>query len=107
MNYKLSRKNKDNKWWTYGNFKKSEQYGTYSAGFKISDLEAAILEEKNKGNEWINFSAFEDTPKEDKQKAFDQAKEELVDPLEDDIPFAIMLPLLSTLIAISSYGFLV
>jgi hypothetical protein len=63
MNYKLSKKNADNKWWTYGSFKKSDKYGTYSANFKVSSLRDLI--ELAGTEEWITLSAFEDTPKED------------------------------------------
>lgn len=79
MNFKLSRKNAEQKWWTYGSFKKN-QWDNYQASFKISNLEEAIDLAKQKGDEWINFSAFED----DKQESPQQVSNEPSYPQDDD-----------------------
>lgn len=66
MNYKLSKRNpnKENKFWTYGNFKKNK-WGNYQASFKVSALQELI---DQADGEWVNLSAFaEEEPAQQKQ----------------------------------------
>lgn len=77
MNYKLTTKNKDGKWWTYGNVRTTEK-GSLQAGLKISSLKELIAQTEAEGKEWINFMMFEDDKKESKQTA---------NVSEDEIPF--------------------
>ena len=81
MKYKLSRKNENGKWWTYGQFE-TNQWGNLQASFKIENLEKAIELAKNdpKCKGWINFSAFED----DKPK---QQTNNYTQELSDEVPF--------------------
>ena len=91
MKYKLSRKNENGKWWTYGQFE-TNQWGNLQASFKIENLEKAIEIAKNdpKCKGWINFSAFEDDsnrsgkPNSSKPQA---GTSPYADELNDSIPF--------------------
>jgi hypothetical protein len=91
MNYKLSTKNSEGKWWSYGTFK-ANQYGKLQASFKLSALKDLVGLAESQGKEWVNLAAFEaDKPKE--ETAQDYAKNSgatYVDDgnqLEDIIPF--------------------
>ena len=90
MDYKLSAKNKEGKWWTYGSIKKN-QWGNNQASFKVSSLEDLIAQAKAEGKEWVNLSLFEN----DKEKidSHNEAKgnayqpQDVIDDLNDSIPF--------------------
>jgi len=60
MKYKLSAK-RNGKWWNYGSFGLNK-YDNYSASFKVTPELLELLKEKE--GQWVNFSAFEDKPKE-------------------------------------------
>lgn len=62
MDYKLSAKNKEGKWWGYGSFKENN-YGKLQASFKVSALEELIAQAKSEGKEWVNLAAFENDKK--------------------------------------------
>lgn len=60
MNYKLSCKNKNGKYWQYGTIKKN-QFGNNQASFKVSALKELI--ELAGDKEWVNLSLFDNIPK--------------------------------------------
>jgi hypothetical protein len=60
MDYKLSTKNKNGKWWTYGIIKTSPK-GHNQASFKVSALKELI--ELAGDKEWVNLSLFDNVPK--------------------------------------------
>lgn len=76
--YKVSAKRSDGKWWNFGRIK-TNQYGNLSLSFKNTpELREHVLQ----GGEWLNFSLFEDKPKEG------QPKQEVLPPFNDsEIPF--------------------
>jgi hypothetical protein len=96
MNYRLSRKNQLGKWWTYGDFKKN-QYGNYTASFKVEKLQELIELAKMEGKQWINLSAFEEKEQaDDAPVPSRQARPHykvtndvagINDDLDDEIPF--------------------
>ena len=92
MKYKLSRKNENGKWWTYGQFE-TNQWGNLQASFKRENLEKAIEIAKNdpKCKGWINFSAFEDDGKKpnNNQASYSSGgnNSSPVEGLDDSIPF--------------------
>jgi hypothetical protein len=92
MNYRLSRKNEQGKWWTYGDFKLNK-YNNYSASFKVSALEELIAMAKKEGSAWVNLSAFQEEEKQQSKPAHDYkttpevSGANTVDDFEDDIPF--------------------
>lgn len=57
MDYKLSRKNAEGKWWQYGNIKEN-QWGNNQASFKVSALKDLIELAEKEGKEWVNLSLF-------------------------------------------------
>lgn len=59
-NYLLKIKQPDGKWKTFGNLKKG-QYGNYRCGLRVTPELKQLIEG---GQEWINFSVFEDKPKD-------------------------------------------
>ncbi len=91
MNYKLSTKNAEGKWHTFGVFKEN-QYGKLQASFKLSALKDLVALAESQGKEWVNLAAFEDKPKE-QETAQDYAKssgatyvDDGID-LNDTVPF--------------------
>lgn len=80
MEYKLSAK-RNGKFWNYGSFKKNK-WGNYQASFKVTP-EFLELANASQG-QWLNFSAFEDKPKQEIDRTGDDG-----DPLNygDGIPF--------------------
>jgi hypothetical protein len=61
MNYKVSAK-KDGKWLNFGRVQ-TNKYGNLQLSFKnTTDFKKLV----NDGGEWLNFSLFEDKPKEGK-----------------------------------------
>lgn len=86
MNYKLSRKNKEGKWWSYGSVKVN-QYGNQQASFKITSLEELIALSKEEGKEWVNLSMFEDKEKAISQHSIDKGNAYVSEELDDEIPF--------------------
>lgn len=77
MNYKVSAK-RNGKWWTFGNIK-INQYGNPQLSFKNTP---ELKELVNSDAQWLNFSMFEDKPK-------DEPKQEAPAPYVDggEIPF--------------------
>jgi len=75
MKYKLSAK-RNGKWWTYGSFGLNK-FDNYSASFKVTPELIELFKEKE--GQWVNFSAFEEKPKE-QEAPTEQA-------LDDEIPF--------------------
>lgn len=86
MDHKVSAKKPDGKWWTFGSLK-TNQYGNLQLSFKNTDDFKAFV---NGSGEWINFSLFEDKPKEEPitRKALDDIPEKHrpYSP-SDEIPF--------------------
>jgi len=85
MNYKLSRKNKDGKWWTYGGIKKN-QWDNLQASFKLSSLKELVELAEGEGKEWVNLSMFEDEAKGEAPRATPSDNYHTPD-LQDEIPF--------------------
>ena len=87
MDYKLSRKNKEGKWWVFGSIEKN-QWDNNQASFKVSALEELIELAKSESKEWVNLSLFENKEKPSQaQEAHTQAKgNAYVEPLDDSIP---------------------
>lgn len=90
MNYKVSKKNGQGKWWSYGSIKKN-QYDNLSLGFKVTPELKAIFSEAQEGG-WVNFALFEDKPKESESTPASYAAasgtEFVADELDDSIiPF--------------------
>lgn len=85
MDYKLSTKNTEGKWHTFGTFKKN-QYDKLQASFKLSALEELVALAKSQGKEWVNLAAFEN---DKKPTAHDTAKQNayVADNLNDEVPF--------------------
>ena len=80
--YKISKKGKDGKWYTFGNFKKN-QWGNYSLGIKVDKVFKHIVE-TSREDSWINFSAFEDKPKQEFKR---KKEDEFIERDFDDIGF--------------------
>jgi len=90
--YKLASKI-NGKWFNHGSFKKN-QWNNYTVGLKVTPELIELIESKRGG--WINLSAFEDNG-ERKQSSHNEAKKDGYQPqpeLDDEIPFALILPLL-------------
>ena len=88
MKYKLSMKNENGKWWTYGNYEKN-QWGNFQASFKVENLEKAIDIAKNNPNYkgYINFSAFEDNKDGNSSEKPSSSKPDYQEEeLDDEIP---------------------
>lgn len=83
MKYRLSRKNSEGKWWTYGDFALNK-FGNYSASFKVSALQELIELAKAEGKDWVNLSAFEDKPKHEGKVTKDVAG---IPEDDEEIPF--------------------
>ena len=90
MNFKLSRKNAEGKWWTYGNLKEN-QWGNNQASFKVSSLKELIALAEAESKEWVNLRTF---PYEAKPDAAVEAHTEakgnayVAEPdLDDVVPF--------------------
>ena len=83
MKYKVSAKRND-KWWTFGAVKEN-QYGNLQLSMKNTpELKEHILQ----GGEWLNFSLFEDKPKEvapETQAKIDALKNSAAE--DSEIPF--------------------
>lgn len=63
-NYTVKRKGEDGKYFSYGNVKKN-QFGNYSLGLKVTpELKALVQLAEIKS--WLNFSMFDEKPKEQK-----------------------------------------
>ncbi len=65
MNFNLSKKNSQDKWWTWGSFKKNK-WENYQASFKATK-EFKEMIANLKDDEWINFSGFENDGKFEKK----------------------------------------
>lgn len=86
MNKKLSRKNAQGKWWTYGNIK-INQWGNEQASFKVSSLQELIQLAESEGKEWVNLSLFDDEQKDKQQVGSAKNTQTTYEDLNDDIPF--------------------
>lgn len=90
MKFKLSRKNAQKKWWSYGRFEKN-QWGNYQASFKVDSLLEAIELAKQEPNYkgYINFSGFEDDGSYVKKDSNTPPQGSAVthQELDDEIPF--------------------
>ena len=84
MKYKLSKKNDQGKWWSYGYFAEN-QWGNYQASFKVTQELKKVFAEAEEGS-YINFSAFEDKGKPSKHQQ-DKANGYQPDDLDDQVPF--------------------
>lgn len=81
-NFKVSAK-RNGKWWNFGSIKKN-QYGNLQLSFKNTQ---ELKEFVNKGGDWLNFSLFEDKPKEvdsDTQERLNKMRQDAAD---SEIPF--------------------
>lgn len=86
MEYRLSMKNLQDKWWSYGSLKKN-QYGNLQVSFKLTALIELAKVAETQGKEWVNLSCFE---VDDKQKKHSVAKANAYvkqEELSDSIPF--------------------
>ena len=92
MDYKLSTKTAEGKWYTFGTFKKN-QFDKLQASFKLSALEDLVALAKSQGKEWVNLAAFEN---DKKPTAHDTAKQNAYVPdLDgDSIPFSWLIALI-------------
>lgn len=89
MDYKLSMKNAEGKWWSYGTFKKN-QYDKLQASFKLSALEELVALAKSQGKEWVNLAAFENEKKVDahnQAKGNGYAPEQSYADMDSEVPF--------------------
>lgn len=86
MEYKLSRKNAEKKWWVYGNMREN-QWGNQQASFKVSALKELITLAENEGSEWVNLSVFEkkDTKDKDTTATFEAAGDSTE--IDDSLPY--------------------
>jgi len=84
MDFKLSKKNGGDKWWTWGSFRKNK-WGNYQASFKVTPEFKKLIVDTPDG-EYINFSAFEYKKEID---SHNEAKGNGYAPQDDDqsIPF--------------------
>lgn len=89
MNYKVSKKKADGKWWTWGRIK-TNQFGNLQLSFKVTDEFKALV---NDGSEWLNFSLFDDDEKKvatqkDTDKALDDFRAKIKSEVDqDEVPF--------------------
>lgn len=60
MNFKVSKKKTDGKWWSWGSIKEN-QYGNLQLSFKNTPEFKQMI---NESGDWLNFSLFEDKPKD-------------------------------------------
>lgn len=88
INKKLSKKNNQGKWWTYGNIKVN-QWGNEQASFKLDSLKELVADAEKEGKQWVNLSVFDDSKKQEKKpsqhnidKGNGYQKE-----LDDNVPF--------------------
>ena len=91
MNFKVSAKLGQGKWWIFGSIK-TNQWGNLQLSMKNTQQ---LKDFVNNGGDWLNFSLFEDEQKE--PAPHQQAKADAYQPqaaLDDEIPFAFILPLL-------------
>lgn len=87
MDYNLSRKNKEGKWWTYGRVRYNK-WGNLRASFKVSSLKELVALAESEQAEWVDLSMFEN--KQDnaqQQHSFDKGNAFVKDDLDDEIPF--------------------
>ena len=82
MNYKLSKKNKSGKWWTYGNIKKN-QWGNLQASFTVQNIRELLELAESENSQWINLSMFEE---DNKQRENNNTLKQN-DFVDDSIPF--------------------
>ena len=88
MDFKLSKKNGGEKWWTWGNFRKNK-WGNYQASFKVTPEFKKLINDVPDG-EYINFSAFEDKKEVD---SHNEAKGNAYQPqqsyadMDSEVPF--------------------
>ena len=88
MDYKLSTKNKNDKWWTYGSIKTSPK-GYNQASFKVSALQELIDLAKSQNKEWVNLSLFDNVPKPADSHTVEKGNAYQPQPnLDDEIPFS-------------------
>ena len=85
--YKVSKKNAQGKWWSWGNVSKN-QYGNHSLGFKVTPELKAIFNGTADG-EWVNFSLFKDDGEyaEKPSNAASANNAPVEDISDDEIPF--------------------
>jgi len=87
MDYKLSTKNKNGKFWQYGSIKKN-QWGNNQASFKVSSLKELIELAESKNSEWVNLSLFDNVPKPADSHTVEKGNAYQPQPnLDDEIPF--------------------
>jgi len=87
MDYKLSTKNKNDKWWQFGGIK-TNQWGNNQASFKVSALKELIELAESKNTEWVNLSLFDNIakPATAKPETNNQPNDSTPN-LDDEIPF--------------------
>ena len=96
MEFKLSRKNEGQKWWTWGSFRKN-QWGNYQASFKVTPEFKKLINSIEDG-EYINFSAFDEDKKDaPKPKPINDGLEGL----NDEIPFVWLIPMIAPALALT------
>lgn len=86
MDFKLSKKNENGKWWSWGSVK-TNQYGNNQASFKVTEQFKKLVND-TPTDTWLNFALFENTEK--KVDAHNTAKANAYQPqndLEQTIPF--------------------
>ena len=96
MDYKLSTKTAEGKWFTFGTFKKN-QFDKLQASFKLSALEELVALAKSQGKEWVNLAAFEN----DKKEPAKPASYDAVEGLDDQVPFAWLIPMIAPIAALT------
>lgn len=80
MDFKLSKKNKEGKWYTYG-YISTNQWGNNQASFKLTSLKGLVALAESEGKEWVNLSLFEN----DKRPIAKKEPEQQF--LNDEVPF--------------------
>lgn len=86
MDFKLSKKNENGKWWSWGSVK-TNQYGNNQASFKVTEQFKKLVND-TPTDTWLNFALFKNTEK--KVDAHNTAKANAYQPqndLEQTIPF--------------------